>query len=145
MAGFRLIDLWMDSDLCVVVDAMDAGEEPGTVKEFDAEQVMSECLPEKELAVSSHGVRLKEALEIGTALGPPYIPGQVRVFGIQVDAGRTQFGNAGLSPQVCRACDQVVDRVRAVCLGFDLIGCLRCTQCSRRVSWQGTLPCRPCG
>lgn len=115
MAGYRLIDLWMDSDLCIVVDAMDAGEAPGTVSEFDAGQIALECLPEPELSVSSHGGRLREALEIGAALGPPYIPGDIRIFGIQIDPTRSGFGATGLSPYVDEACERVIDAVRSLC------------------------------
>lgn len=111
MAGFRLIDLWMDSDLCIVVDAMDAGEAPGTVREFDAGEVVSSVFPEQELSVSSHGARLKEALELGGALGPPYIPRDVRVFGIQMDPGQGGLGTAGLSPCVEQACREVITRI----------------------------------
>lgn len=115
MAGYRLIDLWMDSDLCIVVDAMDAGETPGTVREYAAGEIALESLPEPEVSVSSHGARLREALEIGAALGPPYIPGEVRVFGIQIDAGKAGFGAARLSARVDDACERVVDAVRSLC------------------------------
>ncbi len=118
MAGFRLIDLWMGSDLCIVVDAMEAGEPAGTVKEFDAGQVMTGVVPEQGLSVSSHGARLREALELGLALGPPYIPREIRVFGIQMSKSRGGFGTGGLSLAVEQACEQVVLLVHEACRSY---------------------------
>lgn len=114
MAGLRLIDLWMGCDLCIVVDAMDAGEPPGTIREFGGAQAALECLGGAGTGISSHGARLKEALELGAALGPPYIPGEVRVIGIQADAERVRFGTEGLSPEVEAACEEVVARIHEI-------------------------------
>lgn len=118
MAGFRLIDLWMGSDLCIVVDAMDAGEPAGTIREFDAGQLVTGVVPEQAISMSSHGVRLKDALELGLALGPPYIPNELRVFGIQIDAGRAGFGTGRLSTAVEQACDEVVMKIHEMCRSY---------------------------
>jgi len=107
MVGFRMIDIWAGADLCMVVDAMDSGEAPGAIWWFDGPSAVLQCLSERESLVSSHECHLKEVIELGTVLGPPFSPNNLAVFGVQVDCSWLGFGRLELSPSVQKACHRL--------------------------------------
>ena len=87
----------------VIVDAMSSGAMPGTVERFDA---TDGPMPSRRLGASTHTFSVAEAVELGRALGR--LPERVVVIGIE---GKCFDPGAGLSPEVERGLDQVVDRV----------------------------------
>jgi hydrogenase maturation protease len=97
----RLIDDWRAVDVCVVVDAMVTGAEPGTLRLFDA---YDDELPPSS-TTSSHGSGVAEAVALGTALDD--LPRRLLVVGIEV--GQVAEGE-GLSAAV----EDAVPRARRV-------------------------------
>jgi hydrogenase maturation protease len=99
----RLLDDWQGIDVCVVVDAMVTGAEPGTVRLFDA---LADQLPAA-AATSSHGSGVAEAVALGTALDD--LPRRLLVVGVEV--AHVADGQ-GLSEEL----EAVVPRARRVVL-----------------------------
>ena len=94
--------------LVVVVDAIDAGEEPGTVLRLAPEQLR----PYVQSNVSLHDLHLLDALDETHLLGTA--PESVVVFGVQMCDWSTGIG---LSPPVEAALDDVL-RLAAETLGL---------------------------
>lgn len=101
--GAGLIEAWSGAEHVVVVDAMQSGARPGTVRRLDAG---AEALPTGLFRYSSHRFGLAEAVETARALGR--MPASLVIYGIE---GRAfGFGEA-LSPEVAEAVEEVVRRV----------------------------------
>jgi hydrogenase maturation protease len=98
-----LLELLEGVDIVFFVDAVDAGALPGKI--FDL-AVGDDSLPDYLHSVSSHGLGLGEALELGKVLGG--LPLQVRVFGIQ---GESFEPGKGLSREVSIAAVQVAEQI----------------------------------
>lgn len=88
-----------------LVDACVSGAAPGTVRRFDAS---AEPLPREAFDLSSHGLGLAAAVELGRTLGQ--LPGRCVVYA--VEAASFDFGES-LSPAVEAAIAEVAKRVRA--------------------------------
>ncbi len=99
----RLVHLWSGSDLVVVVDAAYSGAPAGTVHRFDA---ADEPLPTQLLRGSTHAFGVAEAVELARALGR--MPRELIVYAIE---GQTFETGAGLTPEVERAVDGVVEEL----------------------------------
>lgn len=99
-----LVDAWSGRERVVLVDAMVSGAPPGTVSRFDAR---AGALPTVLRAVSSHAFDVGAAVELARALDR--LPDALVVYGIE---GKT-FEGDGLSANVERALDDVVERVLA--------------------------------
>jgi hydrogenase maturation protease len=100
----RLIGLWEDAGLAVVVDAAHAHPgSPGRVHrlELDGERLA------RSTATSSHGLGLGEAVELARALGR--LPERLVVYAVE---GADDSLGTGLSPAVTAAVDPLVDTVR---------------------------------
>lgn len=99
----RLIDLWADADLAVVIDAVPASaDDAGHIRELET---VNRTRP----GPSSHALGLAEAARLGEALGR--MPGRLRIYAITgADFG---FG-PGLSPPVTRAVTEVANQVMAL-------------------------------
>lgn len=80
--GIGLLELMRDCRLVVLIDAMQAGSRPGTIRSLSAEEVRDGAV-----AVSSHDFGIKSALAIGEAMGD--IGATVEVIGIEVGAQNT--------------------------------------------------------
>lgn len=99
----RLIDLWSDLDLLVVVDAVSSGAAPGTVHRVDP----GDGAPLHDLGLAStHAFSLPEALELGRALGRA--PRRVLVFGVE---GAAFAVGDPVTPEVDAALDAVAASV----------------------------------
>lgn len=101
----RVVDAWRDASLAIVVDAMSAGSEPGTVRRF---RVGVDALPPPAAGASSHSLGVAEAVELGTALGA--MPATLVVYGVE---GACYADGTGLSGPVDAARGRVVDAVLA--------------------------------
>ena len=101
-----LIEQWRGADRVILVDAMDAGCEPGTVLRFDASR---RTLPAVSLGgASTHAVGPGEAIELARSLD--LLPSTLIVFGIQAESFET---GAGMSPAVMSAVPETADRILA--------------------------------
>ncbi len=101
--GAALLELWDGHRRVILIDAMRSGEQPGTIRRFDA---WRECLPKGAFGISSHLFGPVEAVETARALDR--LPSCLLVFAIEGEA--YGFGEP-LSPAVDRALDTVVERV----------------------------------
>jgi hydrogenase maturation protease len=93
------------ADAAVLVDACSGGAAAGSVVRYD---VVEQPLPEREFAVSTHGVSVASALELARALGD--LPQTCIVYGIE---GECFDAGAGLSAPVATAVREAARRVRA--------------------------------
>lgn len=99
----RLIGLWEDADLAVVVDAV-RGDRPGRVHELDLHTVS-----EHRGGASSHALGLGSAVELAYALDR--LPRRLVILAVEA----TDFGlGPGLSPPVAAALPELVDRVERI-------------------------------
>lgn len=100
----HMLEAWEGYDIVVLVDAVSSGQDPGTIFRFDA---LRDALPQVfDTQVSSHGVGIPEAIELGRALDT--LPAELLVYGIE--AGTFETG-APLSPGVKAAIPVVAARI----------------------------------
>ena len=78
VGGLRLLDLLEGEALLVLVDAVQLGHPPGTVH-----VIPWEALPAPVTATTSHGVGLREAMEVGRRLFPERMPGRAVLVGVE--------------------------------------------------------------
>lgn len=104
-AGLGLIDLLLDLDLAILVDAISSGAPPGTVIRLEEDQ-----LPRANLRpLSAHDLALPEALQLGRLLYPDRMPRKTVVFG--VEAGQLAPYRQGLTAAVRAAVPEVVKAI----------------------------------
>jgi hydrogenase maturation protease len=101
--GLNLLDLWDRADRVIIVDAVKSGAAPGTVHSFDA----SLLPPRDVMPVSSHGVNIIDAVELGRLLGR--LPAQLTVIGVEILS--EQPFHVGLTPEVEAAVPRARERV----------------------------------
>lgn len=102
-SGLRLVD-YLESPRLIVVDAVSSGgAPPGTVFVLEPGQ-----LPTGD-GVSPHGLGLREALELGRALGMS-MPEEVTLMAVETADCRTVGGP--MHPEVAQAVSHVVDLIR---------------------------------
>ncbi len=87
--GVGLLQHLTGVDLLVLVDAMHSGAPPGTIHRIENLQ----CI-EPDRSVSSHGMGVASALELGRALGA--LPPSVIVYAIECDSMMADSGPTGL-------------------------------------------------
>ncbi len=110
--GLRLLDEPEGEDVLIAADAVRFGAPPGTVHVLAWGE-----LPPAGAAVTSHGMGLREAMEIGRRLFPEAMPAQAFLVGIE---GRVfDEPGAGLSAEVAAAIEpaaaavlELVERLR---------------------------------
>jgi hydrogenase maturation protease len=81
----RLLDAWEGAQAAIVVDAATSGDEPGTIRRFDASDA---AIPAGVFRSSTHAFGVGDAIELARALGR--LPQHVLVYGVegtQFDAG----------------------------------------------------------
>jgi hydrogenase maturation protease len=103
--GISLIDALGGEDILVVVDAVQFGSFPGTVHVLDWEQLPPVALR----PVSSHGIGIRETIEVAKRLFPEQTPRDVYLVGIEGKCFN-QFG-AALSTEVADALEFAVSEV----------------------------------
>lgn len=104
--SFSLLDVVDGCDHLIIVDAVASGAAPGTVHRLEWQPGVA--LDRGVERVSSHGLGIREVLELGAALGR--LPGRVDLWGIE--AGSTAPGSR-LSPAVAAAVPVIVERFMA--------------------------------
>lgn len=100
----RLLELWHDASMVIVIDAVSSGAAPGTIHWFDLEQ---EGVPADLVQISSHGLGVAQAIELARALGR--VPAKIKLFGIE---GKNFEQGEGLTPEVAESLPAVVSCVR---------------------------------
>ena len=103
-AGADLVDIVADRRKLIVVDAIEAGEEPGTILRLSPENL----LPQGEEAISIHQLGLVESLAMAKHLG--CAPREVSIVGIQ--PGEISPGME-LTPEVADAVPKAIQVVLA--------------------------------
>ena len=101
--GLNLLDLWDRADRVIIVDAVKSGAAPGTVHSFDA----SLLPPRDVMPVSSHGLNIIDAVELGRLLGR--LPAQLTIIGVEI-LSEEPF-HVGLTPDVEAAVPRARERV----------------------------------
>jgi len=101
----ELLDLWDGAELTVVVDAMRSGGAVGSVVRLEGEELRRAAL---ERSPSSHGLSVRDAYELGWALGR--LPRRLVLY--LIEAADMEPG-AELSPEVERAVGQAAEAVVA--------------------------------
>lgn len=100
-----LLDAWAGARVALLIDAATGGAAPGTLHRFEAS---ADPLPAALHGVSSHGLGVAEAIELGRVLGR--LPARTIVFCIE----GADFGDhRPLSPAVERAVRPAADLVAA--------------------------------
>ncbi len=98
--SLALMELWDGSERVILVDAMEAGQKPGTVFRFDA---WDKNLPLVQPSGSTHAFGVVEAIELARRLDR--LPPEVVVFGIQ---GTTYEAGHPMSEGVRQGVSEVV-------------------------------------
>ncbi len=101
-----LIEQFEGVGLAILVDAMNSGEPPGTIRIFEADM-----LSEKRQLTSTHGIGLERTLQLAVALGKN--PEKVIVVGIE---GKVFEDGTALSPEVARAVPDAVKIINQIIL-----------------------------
>jgi hydrogenase maturation protease len=101
--GTALMDSWKDADAVILIDAIHSGAKPGTLRRLDAH---TQPVPTRFFHYSTHAFGAAEAIELARALGQ--LPPRLIVYGIE---GETFEAGLGLSPEVEKTAQKVVDRV----------------------------------
>lgn len=105
LPGLTILGLLRGAQQAIIVDAADAGQEPGTII----------CCQEKDLAklpfrsLSLHSVGIAEALALGRLVEPATFPPRLTFVAIQI--GEIKLGQRALSPAVAAALPLAVDTV----------------------------------
>jgi hydrogenase maturation protease len=98
--GLGLLDLITGYNRLVIVDAIDAGEQPGTVLTLELSD-LDRMVPRH--AASTHDANLSTALEAGRQLGLD-LPSEIRIVAVQIaDVGTF---SEELTPAVAAAVDE---------------------------------------
>lgn len=103
--GARLIDAWESRDRVIVIDAMIAGGEPGTIRIIEAAKTPVQA---GLFRYSSHAFGLAEAVETSRALGN--LPSRLTIYGIE--GGDFSLG-APIGDAVAAAVERVIATIVA--------------------------------
>jgi len=101
----ELLDRWTGVPLAIVVDAMRSGAPAGTLRRLEGEALL-QAAPDR--LTSSHGLSIRDAYELGRALGQ--LPGRLVVY--LIEAGEIGHGER-LSADVEGAVDRAANAVLA--------------------------------
>src|ERR1017187_7447859 len=99
-----LIEAWKGADDVIIVDAVVTGAPVGTVQAWDDRQPLTTI----RATASTHGLGVAEAIELAHVLDR--LPARLRVYGVE---GRRFEPGSGISPEVQRAVEEVVQRIIA--------------------------------
>jgi len=101
--GAALMESWKDAGAVILIDAVHSGAKPGIVHRLDAH---TQPIPTRFFRCSTHTFGVAETVELARALRQ--LPPCLIVYGIE---GKTFEAGLGLSPEVEKAAQQVVERV----------------------------------
>src|ERR1022692_4428089 len=99
-----LIEAWKGAEDVIVVDAVVTGAPVGTVQAWDGRQPLTTI----RATASTHGLGVAEAIELAHVLDR--LPARLRVYGVE---GRRFEPGSGISPELQRAVEEVVQRIIA--------------------------------
>ena len=102
--GTSLMEMWQDTELTVIIDAMKSGAPAGTVQRFDANK---DKLGGGQFYYSSHLFSLAEAVEMARLL--KRLPPNLIIYGIE---GATYTFGSPLSPEVAAVFSDVSNKVK---------------------------------
>ena len=102
--GAALMESWKDANTVILIDAVYSGAKPATIHRFD---VHTQPIPTKFFHYSTHAFGIAEAIGLARAL--KQLPQNLIVYGIE---GKCFEAGIGLSPEVEKAAQEVVTRVR---------------------------------
>ncbi len=103
--GLDLLDAWEGFSTVILIDAIKANAEPGTIRSFD----LSKCELPKEVGCSTHTVSLADLIELGRELNQ--VPKILMLFGVVGE----QFGvGEKMSLSVEEALPKLVSEVQNV-------------------------------
>ena len=102
--GGALMEAWKDADFVVLVDAVESGGLPGTIRRLDAR---ARGIPSELFHCSAHEFGVSEGIELARVL--KRLPAHLVVYGIE---GRSFALGERLSPEVEAAAGEVVRRVK---------------------------------
>lgn len=101
--GAGLMSAWDGHDAVIVIDAVNSGEEPGTIWRLEAHR---ESIPSKFFNYSSHDFSLAEAVEMARTLGT--LPSFFIIYGIE---GIDFTMGEGLTGHVLDAIPEVLQKI----------------------------------
>ncbi|MBI3607152.1 MAG: hydrogenase maturation protease [Nitrospirae bacterium] len=101
--GAALIEAWDGSAAVFLVDAVRSGAAPGAIHRIDA---CVRSVPVQIFHTSSHAFNVAEAIELARVLNR--LPPRLIVYGVE---GRRFDVGSGMSSEVARATDEVVERL----------------------------------
>ncbi len=101
--GLDLIECWRGSEDVILVDAVVAGEAPGTVRVWEAGTAP---IDRNAFPCSTHAFGLAEAIKLARILGR--LPERLRIYGIEA----AQFEpDAGLTPAVAEGIERAAQMI----------------------------------
>lgn len=103
-AGMALVRYFLDSDVVIVLDGLDVGDEPGSVYRFDADDAGVGSLRSH----TSHGISVPDLLQAARLRGSTTT---VLIYGVQV--GDVSMRIDELTPALEKALSEVADMVAA--------------------------------
>ncbi len=107
LAGLSIIDMIIGYDQLILVDAIKANGEPGTIYELSVEDLSS--LPFLHFS-STHEADFLTALEVGKKLFPEKMPKDITIFAIEVE-DITTFSEE-CTPKVKEAIPKIVEIIK---------------------------------
>jgi hydrogenase maturation protease len=102
--GTAVMAAWQGANAVILVDAVYSGAEPGTVHRLEAH---ARPIPGSFFHRSTHAINVADAVELARSLGE--LPRRIVIYGIE---GKSFEAGVGLSPEVERAVEEVVEAVR---------------------------------
>jgi len=106
--GIALLNVWEGASRVIVIDSVISGREPGSVYCFDA--INEEIPTDLFTGYSTHSISVVDALELAKVLGK--LPQRMILYGIE---GNEFSLGVGLSPQVQKTADKLVERIIEEC------------------------------
>ena len=107
VVGFEILEMIRGYERAIIVDACRFGMAPGTVVEVSVDE-----LGPVRTSVNSHAITLGTALKTGFACFPDEMPADIRILLIEVK--EISECSQQMSPEVERAVEEVVDRVKTL-------------------------------
>lgn len=111
VGGAALLDMIEEGDRLIIVDAIISGDKPGTVRELSVEELPSVATAH---LVSSHDFDLMTALALAQNVLDKKVPRDIVIIAVEA-ADIVTFADS-CTPEVVRAIDEVVERVKEKCL-----------------------------
>lgn len=101
--GVSLMQAWAGAETVILIDAVSAGREAGTIYRMDASR---ESLPTESFGTSSHLFGVGQAIEMARVLGE--LPPRLIIYGIE---GANYTIGEGLSPAVASKLPELVEQI----------------------------------